>query len=42
MKAIRVEEQGGPGVMVYQDFELPPPTPGQVQIKQEAIGVNFP
>ena len=41
MKAIRVEEQGGPEVMVYQDFELPPPAPGQVQIKQEAIGVNF-
>ena len=41
MKAIRVEEQGGPGVMVCQDFELPPPAPGQVQIKQEAIGVNF-
>ena len=27
--------------MVYQDFELPPPAPGQIQIKQEAIGVNF-
>ena len=41
MKAIRVEEQGCPEVMVYQDFELPPPAPGQIQIKQEAIGVNF-
>ena len=27
--------------MVYQDFELPPPSSGQVQIQQEAIGVNF-
>ena len=41
MKAIRVEKQGGPEVMVYQDFELPPPGPGQVQVKLEAIGVNF-
>ena len=41
MKAIRVEEQGDPEVMVYQDFELPPPTPHQVQIEHEAIGVNF-
>ena len=41
MKAIRVEEQGGPEVMVYRDFELPPPAPGQVQVKLEAIGVNF-
>ena len=41
MKAIRVEKQGGPEVMVYQDFELPPPRPDQVQVKLEAIGVNF-
>ena len=41
MKAIRVEEQGGPEVMVYQDFELPNPGPDQVQVKLEAIGVNF-
>ena len=27
--------------MVYQDFELPPPGPDQVQVKLEAIGVNF-
>ena len=27
--------------MVYQDFELPDPGPDQVQVKLEAIGVNF-
>lgn len=41
MKAIRVEEQGGPEVMVYQDFELPPPASDQVQVKLATIGVNF-
>ena len=41
MKAIRVEEQGGPEVMVCQDVELPPPAPDQVQVELAAIGVNF-
>lgn len=41
MKAIRVEKQGGPEVMAYQDFELPPPGPDQIRVKLEAIGVNF-
>ncbi len=27
--------------MVYQDFELPPPAPDQIQVKLSAIGVNF-
>ena len=41
MKAIRIHEQGGPEVMLYQEFDLPAPAPDQVQIALDAIGVNF-
>ncbi len=41
MKAIRFEKTGGPEVLQYVDYDLPPPGPGQVRIKHTAIGVNF-
>ena len=41
VKAIRIEKTGGPEVMQLQDIELPPPGPGQVQVRHTAIGVNF-
>src|SRR6478672_5072741 len=41
MKAIRVDHTGGPEVLRLKDIELPPPAPGQVQVKHTAIGVNF-
>jgi NADPH:quinone reductase len=41
VKAIRVHETGGPEALVYEDFELPAPGPGEVQIRQHAVGVNF-
>ncbi|HEX4587287.1 MAG TPA: quinone oxidoreductase [Mycobacterium sp.] len=41
MKAIEVEETGGPEVLTYVDKEQPSPGPGEVLIKAEAIGVNF-
>jgi len=41
VKAIVIHKTGGPDVMSYEDVELPPPGPGQVRIKQHAIGVNY-
>lgn len=40
-KAIRVHEYGGPEVMLFEDVTLPEPGPGQIRVRQTAIGVNF-
>ncbi|MBB3118019.1 quinone oxidoreductase family protein [Pseudoduganella violacea] len=40
-KAIRMSRTGGPEVMEYLEVEVGPPAAGEVQIRQEAIGVNF-
>ena len=40
-KAVRVHQVGGPEVMIYEDVEVPPPGPGEVRIRQHAIGLNF-
>jgi NADPH2:quinone reductase len=40
-KAVRVHQVGGPDAMVYEDVELAPPGPGEVRIRQHAIGINF-
>ena len=39
--AVRVHKTGGPEVMVYEQIELAAPGPGQIKIKQHAIGVNY-
>ena len=41
MKAIRVEDYGGPDKLVYRDVDKPQPKPGEALVKIEAIGVNF-
>ena len=41
MKAIQVQRYGGPEVMELRDLPTPSPGPGQVLIRQSAIGVNF-
>jgi NADPH2:quinone reductase len=41
MKEILVEQFGGPEVMHLHEREIPAPGPGQVLVRQEAIGVNF-
>lgn len=41
MKEILVEQFGGPEVMHLHERETPAPGPGQVLVRQEAIGVNF-
>ena len=40
-KAIRVHQTGGPEVLTYEDVEVPAPGPGEVRIRQHAIGLNF-
>ena len=40
-RAVRFHELGGPEVMRFEDVELGAPGPGQVLIRQTAIGVNF-
>jgi NADPH2:quinone reductase len=39
--AIRIHENGGPEVMRWDEVEVGEPGPGQVRLKQSAIGVNF-
>lgn len=41
MKAIRIEGAGGPEVMKLVDAELGKPGPGQVRVRQTAIGLNY-
>jgi NADPH2:quinone reductase len=41
MKAIQIQENGGPEVLQLAELPIPVPGPGQVLIRVEAIGVNF-
>ncbi len=41
MKAIRVQQNGGPEVLQLVDVPTPSPGPGEILIRVEAIGVNF-
>ena len=40
-KAVRVYENGGPDVLKFEDIEIAAPGPGEVLIRQTAIGLNF-
>ena len=40
MKAIRVNEFGGPEVFRFEEVATPQPAPGQVLVRMHAIGVN--
>lgn len=40
-RAIRIHRRGGPEVMQFDEIELPEPGPGEVRIRQTAIGLNF-
>src|SRR6266704_1540908 len=39
--AVRVHKTGGPEVLSYEEVEVPAPGPGQVKIRNRAIGVNY-
>lgn len=41
MKAIRIEEYGGPETLRLGNLELPDPGPGEVHVKLCAAGLNF-
>ena len=41
MKAIRVNEHGGPEVLSYEDVPDPEPGPGEARVRLAASGVNF-
>ena len=41
MKAILVSHHGGPEVLEWRDHEAGNPGPGEVRIRQEAVGLNF-
>jgi NADPH2:quinone reductase len=40
-KAIRMHEQGPPEVMKWEDVEIGPPGAGEIQMRHEAIGLNY-
>lgn len=39
--AIRVHETGGPGVLRWEVVEAGSPSPGQVRLRQHAVGLNY-
>ncbi len=41
VKAIRVHKVGGPEVLQVEDITLPQPGPGELLVKNRAIGLNF-
>ena len=40
-KAIRIHANGGPDVMQWEEFDLPPPAAGEARVRHTAIGINF-
>jgi len=41
VKAIRIHKPGGPDALVWDDVAVGAPGPGQVRLKQTAIGLNY-
>jgi NADPH2:quinone reductase len=39
--AVRVHKTGGPEVLTFEEVEVAGPGPGQVKVKNRAVGVNF-
>ncbi|MBI4913207.1 MAG: quinone oxidoreductase [Acidobacteria bacterium] len=39
--AFRIHEQGGPEVLRWEEVPLPPPGPGEVRMRNTAVGLNF-
>ena len=39
--AIRIHQHGGPEVMKWEGVEVGNPGPGQIRLKQHAVGVNY-
>lgn len=41
VKAIRIHKTGGPEVLQLEDITLPAPGPGELRVRNHAIGLNF-
>lgn len=41
VQTIRIHEFGGPEVFEVEDVDLPPPGPGEVRLRQRAVGLNY-
>lgn len=41
VKAIQIEQHGGPEVLKLVEVELAPPAPNEVTVRQHAVGLNF-
>jgi len=39
--AIRAHESGGPEVLRWEEVEVPEPAPGQIRLRQTAVGLNY-
>lgn len=39
--AVRIHAYGGPEQMRYEPVDVPPPAAGEVQVRQQAVGVNY-
>ena len=39
--AIRIHQTGGPDVLKWEEVEIGEPGPGQLRLRQEAVGLNF-
>lgn len=40
-RTVRIETQGGPEVIRWVDIDLPPPGPGEVRMRNTAVGLNY-
>ena len=40
-KAVMIHETGGPAVMRWEDHDPGTPGPGEVRLRQEAVGLNY-
>jgi len=40
-RVARIEQHGGPEVILWADVELPDPGPGEVRMRSTAVGLNF-
>lgn len=41
VKAVMIDQFGGPDVIQWRDIELPEPGPGMARVRHEAVGLNF-
>ena len=39
--AIRIPRNGGPEVLEWQAVDVPPPGPGEAQVRHHAVGLNY-